>query len=131
MESGDQAGLRKWVTKKGLTTFCLILLSTPAYALCPGWTGGDTAGASALVTLHVLDWRQTRRFTAHGIPESNPYLGPHPSPARVNEFFLLAATSELILACALPTPWREFLLTIQAGRIAGAVQWNLNYGYRF
>ena len=48
----------------------------------------------AMNTAVVLDWAQTRDIDNHdNLQESNKILGPHPSDAEINRFFILMLAS--------------------------------------
>lgn len=71
-----------------------LLLAAPARAeLCARWESADTTRGLTASGLIFVDWMQTRQFVADrkdGLQESNPLLGPDPSPERINQAAALA-----------------------------------------
>lgn len=86
------------------------------------WTTGDTVRQGTLITLQIIDWRQTRWFVKNPIhsvrctssgcthdyySERNPILGPHPSVGRVNNLIGASIVGHALISSALSRRWRE------------------------
>ncbi|HJW81991.1 MAG TPA: hypothetical protein VJ396_07080 [Acidiferrobacterales bacterium] len=104
------------------------MLSAPATA--GDWTKEDTAWQAAYLTLHVVDWGQTRDISAQPerYYEKNSILGEHPSRKRVDSYFVGAAILHTGIAYALPPKWRRLWQCVAIGSSAGAVANNVNIG---
>ena len=86
----------------------LLALALPAHA--GDWSYGDTRREAIYLTLHALDWAQTRTIARHPErwTERNPILGEHPSVGRVDRYFALTAVGHVGVAHALPPEWRKW-----------------------
>ena len=96
----------------------IILLFLPAIALADPWTTGEKVAEGAYLTLHLVDWSQTRYIATHPsryYESFNSVLGPHPSVGRVNMFFLGTAIAQPIIASLLPSDWRRAWLAAGIG----------------
>ena len=82
------------------------------------WTTEEKLGESVYLTLHAIDWMQTRYIAKHPVccvsdgqyqyyHEINPALGTHPSLDRVNAWFGMMAIAQPLIANALPRRWRD------------------------
>lgn len=88
---------------------CAVL----AMGLCAGWSGAraDEPGVlAAAVTLHVLDWGQTRWIAKNPDRawETNVLLGRHPSVGRVNNYFLATGVSLVAAHYLLPPEYAKW-----------------------
>ena len=80
------------------------------------WTTTQYALLTSALTLHVVDWGQTRTIAMNPdkYHETNPILGRHPSTGKVNTYF--AATALLIPTLAHLIPeWRSEILMLWVG----------------
>ena len=74
----------------------------------PPFTKTDWAYQAAATASMAADWSQTRQAARSGrYVELNPVLGPHPSAAEINEFFIGSAIVNAAIARMLPPPWRR------------------------
>jgi len=56
------------------------------------WLFADTKREVLYLTLHTIDWAQTRTIARHPemYRETNVFLGEHPSTGRVDRYFVLS-----------------------------------------
>lgn len=74
---------------KRLLATILFLVSFNSYAQSSEWSTLDKTLLAAAMTAQVIDWGQTRNLANdRKFYEQNPLLGPHPSTARVNNYFV-------------------------------------------
>jgi len=90
------------------------------------WIGG------AALALHIADWRQTRYITEHPqiYREMNPLLGPHPSKAEVDRFFLLTGIGTYLIADYLQGDTRTTFLSVFSVLKFSAVYNNYSIGIK-
>lgn len=126
-----------------LVLACLLTASTARAEICRDWTPANTTLQTTGATLIVLDWAQTRAFTAENprsrrtcttsdteqrcrvtAPppvETNPWLGAHPSPSQVNAFFASALLLHWVASCALGPDsrplWQSFVIGLEANQV--------------
>lgn len=119
-------------------TAVLLLLLLPLAAraetlLGDRWTQADTLREGAFLALLWADWRQTREIVAR--PETyweiNPVLGRHPTAGRVDNYFAAAAFGHVLVALALPPPYRAAFQWVTVGWEADVVYRNYRIGLRF
>ena len=70
------------------------------------WTKSDIAREAVYLTLHVVDWGQTRDSVDKGYIEKNAILGEYPSKEEVNRYFLITGLLHVAAAHLLPSDWR-------------------------
>lgn len=75
---------------------------------------------AALIVGLAIDWYQTRRFTAEGRSELNPFYGEHPSPAALNVAFGASIGFVILAYGRMPRWW----LAAIAGAELNTVYWN-------
>ncbi len=109
----------------------LALVATPAAAREPRtWTRTDVAMEATLAALVVVDWRQTRWHLDHGGSELNPFMGDHPSAARLNATFAAGLVAHALVAHALPHPYRNYWQCVTIGWESATIAWNVRAGIR-
>lgn len=85
-----------------------LLLTSPVQA--DEWTREDTYRESVYMTLHTVDWLQTRSVAKAGWPdgrsEMNPLLGTTPSVKRLDAYYLITSIGHIWIAHLLPPEWR-------------------------
>lgn len=132
-----------------LATVVLAFLSMPGQAVAvDDWSKADTARHAAYLTLHVIDWGQTRYIALHPDRyfEINPLLGEHPTVKTVDNYFLVTAAVSTSVAYLLPhvgrllpekyqsafrvTQWRAAFQYLTIGIEAGLVQHNYRMGIK-
>lgn len=108
----------------------LLVCSIAAHA--DDWTKTDTGLEVAWLTLHALDWGQTRYIARNPdlFYERNPILGDHPSVGRVNTYFALTAIAHYGVSQWLSPSNRRIWQTVSIGFAAGTVNANYNIGVR-
>jgi len=77
------------------------------------WTPEEKVGETIYLSLHTIDWLQTRYIATHPVcgagcefHEINPVLGRHPSVDSVDIYFAVTTILQPIIANALPKKWR-------------------------
>lgn len=85
----------------------LALFSITSHA--DEWRESDTYREAAYLTVHSLDWMQTRTIAKNPqkFGEENPILGNHPSLSKVNTYFAITAIAHAGVAYMLPSDWCE------------------------
>ena len=106
---------------KILVLIILLLIFFPTSSYAGDWSPSDTKREVAYLTLHIIDWAQTRdiaRNPREGRKESNPILGPAPSVGEVNSYFMATGLGHLAISYLLPSNprfmWQGFTITIEA-----------------
>lgn len=97
------------------------------------WTGDDSKRQIVYAMLHGLDWGQTRDIASQPgkYKETNPILGPHPHPDKVNAYFGATGLGHVATALLLSDPkWREMFQKGTIGLEAGVTKGNANLGLR-
>ena len=74
------------------------------------WLFADTKREVLYLTLHTIDWAQTRTIARHPemYRETNVFLGEHPSTGRVDRYFALTALGHVGISYVLPQQWRKW-----------------------
>lgn len=101
--------------------FALLLalaLPVPAIAFDP-MSDDDLRWQFAYTALHLADYGQTGDIANHpGIRELNPLLGPHPSRARIRNYFAATLLAHWAVTYALPAEhrrkWQAATITLEA-----------------
>lgn len=104
-------------------------------AVCAAeWTRADTYRESAYMTLHTIDWLQTRSVAKAGWPdgrcESNPVLGNKPSVQKLDAHFAITSIGHIWIAHLLPPDWRQAWQYLAIGDSGAAVLNNHFLGVR-
>lgn len=117
-----------------ISGLCLLLAISTAHAGEDDWTRADTYRETAYMTLHTIDWLQTRSLAKHGWPnghyEANPVLGTHPSVKSLDAHYIITSIGHLWIAHLLPADWRVAWQYIAIGDAGGAVINNHMLGVR-
>lgn len=109
-----------------------IILMFPSVSFADEWTSDDTKRQAVYLTLHAVDWMQTRHIAKNPtlFSESNPLLGRHPSVSKVNKYFIATALMHTGISYALPPEYRKVFQYITIGVQAGYVTHNYNVGVK-
>jgi hypothetical protein len=118
-----------------------IILASPCFAweLDP-WSKTDVAMEAIYIGLSLVDWGQTLDGEKKGHAEINPWLGEHPSRARINWHFSFSIIGHPFATWFVPSKIKMLGLKIPARRIwqssyvswqAGIVVHNFNMGLGF
>ena len=114
--------------------FRALALSLIALSLSASdpWTTGDTVRESVSVSLLAADWAQTLSIAGQPVRyhECNQILGPHPSRAKVNQYFASCIVGHAAIAYALPAKWRQAFQYLTIGLEVGCVGKNAKIGIR-
>jgi hypothetical protein len=107
---------------------CLLTIASSARA--DEWRDADTYREATYLTLHALDWLQTRNIARDPTRwhEQNPILGAHPSVGRVDGYFALAGLAQYAIARYLPAEYREAFQYVGIGFEGGMVSHNFSLG---
>jgi len=114
-----------------IATLAALLALAPAIARASDpWTTADSWREGAYLTLHAIDWAQTRNTARNPDRwcEDNVILGNHPSAGRVDRYFALTALAHVGLAATLPASWRVPFQYVTIGVEVGAVAKNFSLG---
>ena len=113
--------------KTSILLLCLFI-SSASYA--GPWNAADTKREAVYLTLHTMDWAQTREIARNPDKwhETNPYLGNHPSVARVNRYFVAMGITHIVIAHILPANYRRAFQYVTIGVEAGYVVHNFSMG---
>ncbi|MFZ2540349.1 MAG: hypothetical protein WAW75_01095 [Gallionella sp.] len=106
----------------------LLLVSTSAFA--DEWTSADSKREAVYLTLHTLDWAQTRNIARNPDKwhEQNNILGKHPSVPQVDRYFIATAALQFAVAYYLPAEYRKAFQYLSIGHDAGFVAHNFSIG---
>lgn len=114
--------------KKILIILLLLFLPTSGGA----WEKTDSYKEAAYLTVHVMDWLQTRYIAkSDDFYELNPILGKYPSMGKVNTYFLITGIGHVLVSYILPQKIRNFWQAITFILESGVVGRNLAIGVRF
>lgn len=99
------------------------------------WSSSDTAREAIYLTLHVIDWGQTRNIThryqrGEDYNETNRVLGKHPSIKRIDSYMAFTALAHIGVAYTLPRKWREAFQYTTIGFNLGVVYKNNGIGLK-
>ena len=107
----------------------LLLISAPCFA--DDWSSADTKREVGYLTLHSIDWMQTRYISKNpSYQEDNNLIGEHPSLSRVNNYFIATALLHIGVAYLLPSELREPFQYITIAIELGAVAHNYQIGIK-
>jgi hypothetical protein len=111
---------------KKLIFICLLLCSC-------GWSNADYIREGAWMTLHGVDWAQTRQIAQHPekYSESNPILGKHPSTQDVDLYMGIWMAAHPLITHLLPEDLRPYWQYISIGISGYAVISNIQAGIQF
>lgn len=103
-----------------------LFISTPAFA----WSDGDTKREAVYLTLHTMDWLQTREIARNPARwyETNSILGEQPSIGRVNNYFALTGLAHILVSKALNPKYRKVFQYVTIGIEGGVVVHNYSIG---
>ncbi|MFZ2541846.1 MAG: hypothetical protein WAW75_08745 [Gallionella sp.] len=109
--------------------FILALLLVSSSAWADEWSREDTYREATYLTLHTMDWAQTRNIARNpNYHEQNAILGKHPSVGRVDGYFALTGLAHFAVAYYLPTEYRKAFQYVTIGIEGGAVVHNFSLG---
>ena len=97
-----------------------------------GWTKEEKSWFAAAEVFHVTDYLTTRNmlYAQQGYYETNPILGAHPSPDRLNIWFAGWLVGNYFISDALSHEHRLLWLKIYTAIEVGATANNLYVGAR-
>lgn len=120
------------------------LLTVTAYGF-DKWETTDYALGAAYLSLHCVDWVQTRNIAANPDKyyERNNYMSMHPTMDQVDKFFVVTTAIEAVMITVLPrevemygykVPVRNIYQCVRvldtANTVRGNVKIKLGIGYR-
>jgi hypothetical protein len=85
---------------------------------------------AAYLTVHCVDWAQTRQIAQEPQHwrELNPAMPEHPTTGQVNRYFLLTAAAHITVSSMLPERQRKVWQYLTIGVEAGIVGRNYSIG---
>ena len=110
--------------------FILALLLVSTSAIADEWTTADTKREAAYLTLHTLDWAQTRNIARNPNKwqEQNAILGKHPSISQVDRYFIATGALHFAVAYYLPAEYRKVFQYVTIGIEGRVVVHNFSIG---
>lgn len=107
----------------------LFLLSFNACAF-DEWSEADKTREAVYLTLHIIDWGQTRTIAKNPDKyyEYNSMIGKHPSPGRVDGYMATSALLHIGITKILPAEYRAPFQYITIGFKCGLVAHNISAG---
>lgn len=113
-----------------MALFTLSTMLSGNIAQADEWTQADSKRQAVYLTLHLMDFAQTRHIAANPdkFYETNNYLGRHPSAGQVNRYFLSTAILQGSIAYALPATARKAFQYLSIGHDLGFVAHNFSIG---
>jgi hypothetical protein len=124
---------KKWMRKTLASSLLALSLSYSSFAIAgDAWSERDKYLEATYLTLHVVDWLQTKDIAARqGYYEMNPILGRHPSQSMVDLYFIGTGLAHVGLIHVLPKEYRPW---VQGGTIAleiGCIGHNYSAGVKW
>ena len=118
--------------KKLFLLLVLLASSNTAFAGHDEWTADDTKRQAVYLSLHTIDWGQTRNIAKNPelYREVNPVIGEHPSTGRVDGYFVATALLHTGIAYVLPAEWRKGFQYVTIVIEAGVTNRNRNLGIK-
>jgi len=110
----------------------LLLVSTQAVA--DEYTTADKQREAVYLTLHVIDWAQTRTIArnpdkyAEGGVVASRVIGAHPSVGQVDAYMVGSALLVMAVSRALPAEYRRVFQYVTIGDSAYSVGRNFSIG---
>ena len=95
------------------------------------WTKTDKILEGTYLTLHAMDWLQTRNADWDRFHEHNPILGRAPSTGTTDLYFLGTGILHPVVTHFLPQKWRKYWQSITIGMEVVAVGNNFHIGMGF
>lgn len=110
--------------------FILAVLLVSSSAFADEWTRTDTYREAAYLTLHTVDWAQTRNIARNPEQwrEQNYFLGKHPSVSQVDQYFIATGALQFAVAYYLPAEYRKAFQYVSISVEGGAVAHNFRLG---
>lgn len=111
---------------KTIILFLLLISSAQA----DEWTREDSYREATYLTLHTMDWAQTRNIARNPDKwhEQNSILGKHPSVGKVDGYFALTGLAHVAFSYCLPSEYRKAFQYVTIGIEGGAVAHNFSIG---
>lgn len=118
------------VQKPGkLPALIMLGLCSQSVVQADTWSRDDSTREAMYLTLHVIDWGQTRDIVQRDdIFETNPILGADPTTSDVNRYFILTGLLHVGVSYALPSKYRKYWQNITIGVQAAVVGHNAQLG---
>ncbi|MBW2610685.1 MAG: hypothetical protein JRC68_10140 [Deltaproteobacteria bacterium] len=119
---------KKW--HKMPVIMILLALCLPGCIHSDPWTKTDKILEGTYLTLHCVDWLQTRSADWDEFYETNPILGRAPSKGKVDLYFLGTGILHPIITHVLPQKYRKYWQAVTIGMEAYTVGNNYHIGMR-
>jgi hypothetical protein len=116
-----------------MTILFVLLTLTSCAGSGARWNKEEKALEAAYLTLHVIDWGQTRYVAKHPeeYRERNPILGQHPSTEQVDTYFIATALLHPLVTHYLPRPYRRWWQAISITMGGACVINNASVGVKW
>ena len=110
---------------------CILYQLIISSSFAEAWTTADKYREATFLTLHTIDWLQTRTISKQQYYyEQNMVLGRHPNMDRVSAYFATTALAHYLIADQLSPEWRKGFQYICIGISGGAVLNNISLGIK-
>ena len=109
---------------------CFLVLSCLGCIHTDPWTKTDKILEASYLTLHCVDWLQTRSADWTEFRETNPMLGVAPSKTRTDVYFFLTGILHPTITHILPQEYRKYWQALTIGMEALVVGHNFSIGMR-
>ena len=92
------------------------------------WTKTDKILEGTYLTLHCIDWLQTRGADWNEFHAKNPILGKSPSKTKTDIYFVTTGILHPIITHIIPQEYRKWWQMLTIGIEAGTVGHNFHIG---
>jgi len=97
---------------------------------CDPWSKADKWREVAYLSVHTVDWLQTRGADWERFYETNPILGNAPGRGRTDIYFITTGLLHVAVTHIIPADWRPWWQYISLGFETGVVANNYRIGMR-
>jgi len=117
---------------KHLLTLLLLPLILISCNHTDPWTKQDKILEGTYLTLHTMDWMQTRStdWKNSSLEEKNPILGESPSKTKTDVYFLVTGLLHVGITYVIPQKYRPYWQALTIGVEATTVGNNFSVGMR-
>lgn len=113
------------------TLLLAALLSIPSVASADPWSTADSTREATYLVLLATDYAQTKEALLRpNVHEQNPFLGAHPSEAKLTNVILLTAFGHAAISYYLPARPRRIFQYFTIGIEGVVVATNFSLGFK-
>ena len=95
------------------------------------WTREDKILQCTQLIVQGLDWQQTKEIARNDdFYETNPMIGEYPTQWEVDRYFLISASTGMLVSHVLPQEYRKYWQMFWIGSSSSSVFHNYNVGIR-